>query len=262
MKQFIRVLLIIIFAGIFLFSAYKLWTIYSGYNESEQFYSNAVDSFVSEKPINTATNVSPDVDSPELPDTAPIEIDFAALKEITDDVVGWLYCRDTVINYPIVQAEDNAYYLHKLIDGKYNSGGSLFLDYRNTANFMDGNSIVYGHNMKDGSMFGSFMKYKEEGYYDQHPVMYLLTPEKDYRIEIFAGYITDYKSEAYTKTFTNSEDVEGFIRNAVSNSTFKSAIEPSVEDKFISLSTCSYEFDNARYVLVGRLVELKSEEAE
>ena len=89
--------------------------------------------------------------------------------------------------------------------------------------------------------------------------MYLLTPEADYKIEIFAGYVTDYKSDAYVKTFESAEDIEQFISSAVEKSTFATNIEPTADDKFITLSTCSYEFDNARYVIVGRLVELERE---
>ncbi len=257
MRKYIKYLLLVVFAGIFLFSAYKLWSIFSEYRASENYYSGMQSSFVVEKDNTQGGTSQQTSGTTELPNTAPVEIDFDALKAVNDDVVGWLYCEDTVINYPIVQGDDNAYYLHRLLDGSYNSGGTLFLDYRNAGGFLDGNAVVYGHNMKDGSMFGSFMKYKEESYYDEHPVMYLLTPEADYRIELFSGYVTDYKSEAYTKTFESDEEIIEFIENSRVDSTFESDVEPSIDDMFITLSTCSYEFDNARYVLVGRLVLLE-----
>ncbi|MBQ6583391.1 MAG: class B sortase, partial [Mogibacterium sp.] len=82
-------------------------------------------------------------------------VDFDELLKINPDVQGWLYQKDTVINYPVVQGQDNDEYLHTLVDGTWSGGGTLFVDYRNQSNFGDFNSIIYGHHMKDGSMFRS-----------------------------------------------------------------------------------------------------------
>ena len=118
----------------------------------------------------------------------PIKIDFEKLKSQNEDVIAWIYSEGTEINYPIVQGEDNDYYLRRLLNGKWNIAGTLFIDYRNSSKFNDRNTFVHGHNMLDGSMFSSLLDYQKQEYYDEHPTMYLLTSDKNYTIEIFAGY--------------------------------------------------------------------------
>ena len=111
--------------------------------------------------------------------TIPIQVDFDALFAKSQDIIGWLYCPDTPINYPVVQAADNEYYLHRLLDDRNNSGGTLFVDYRNSSDLSDWNSIIYGHNMRNDSMFGSLTDYKSQSYFDAHPEIFLLTPERN-----------------------------------------------------------------------------------
>ena len=128
-------------------------------------------------------------------ETPPIRVDFDALREKNDDVVAWIYCPDTPINYPVVQAADNEAYLHRLLDGSKNSAGTLFMDFRNSSDFSDWNSVIYGHNMKNGSMFGTLMDYKTQSYFDAHPKVFLLTPEQDYVVKIVAGFVTPADAE-------------------------------------------------------------------
>ena len=189
-------------------------------------------------------------------ETAPIEVDFKVLSKTNDDVIGWLYSEDTPINLPVVQSDDNSYYLRRMIDGSGNSSGTLFADCRNAPDFSDNNTIIYGHNMKNGEMFGSLSEYKKQSYYDEHPVMWLLTPDGDYKIEVVAGYVTTVGTEIYT--FDQSDDtVLDIVNRAVEQSTFKTDLTLKKGDRYITLSTCSYEYDDARYVLIGRLNELK-----
>lgn len=192
----------------------------------------------------------------QLPmETAPIEVDFEALWETNEDVVGWIYCEDTPINLPVVQAEDNDYYLRRLIDGTWNSSGTLFVDYRNADDFSDSNTIIYGHNMKNKGMFGTLPNYKEQSYYDEHPLMCLLTPDGNYKVELIAGYVTSSTSEIYSFGQTE-EEVLAFVEQSIEKSTFASDFQVLQGDRFVTLSTCSYEYDNARYVLIGRLIQL------
>lgn len=118
-------------------------------------------------------------------------VDFEALRENGPDIIGWLSLPDTAINYPIPQTDDNEYYLHHLYDGIYNKVGCLFADYENQADFSDRNTIIYGHNMRDGSMFAALNEYDEQDYYDGHPQMYLVTPGGGYTVEIFTAFVAD-----------------------------------------------------------------------
>lgn len=185
-------------------------------------------------------------------ETAPIEVDFDLLLEKNQDIVGWLYSEDTPINLPVVQSADNNYYLRRLLDGTWNSSGTLFADYRNAGDFSDNNTIIYGHNMKSKQMFGTLSYYKEQSYFNEHPVMWLLTPDGNYKIELVAGYVTPTTSDVYS--FDQSEEeVFAMVQQAIKSSTFHSDVVVNQGDRFLTLSTCSYEYDNARYVLIGRL---------
>lgn len=106
-------------------------------------------------------------------------MDFAALEGVNSDIVAWLYGADTGLNYPIVQAEDNDYYLYRLLDGTWNKNGTIFMDYVNRSDFSDQNTLVYGHHMKSGAMFGALVQYKKQEFYDAHPYLYLYTPQPE-----------------------------------------------------------------------------------
>ena len=184
----------------------------------------------------------------------PIEIDFDSLYEISSDVVAWLYTPDTEINYVVAQAEDNDYYLHRLLDGISASGGTLFTDCRNHAGFTDWNTVIYGHNMKNGTMFASLMDYRRPGYYEEHPIMYLYMPEHRYKLELIAGYTTNINDMIYSIPVTKEERDE-IIDHACKVSSFISGIAIGEDDKLVTLSTCSYAYDEARYVVIGRIVD-------
>lgn len=185
------------------------------------------------------------------------EINFKALQEVNPDVIGWIYSPDTTINYPVVQGDDNAYYLKHLADGTENRNGCPFLDVQNRPDFTDDNSIIYGHHMQNGTMFACVSWYEDQSYYDEHPVMYLMTPEAAYRIELFSGYITTMDSSAYMQNFGSIRDQTNWLKEVSSRSDFKANLEISAYDRVITLSTCAYRFENARYVLHGKLVELR-----
>lgn len=185
------------------------------------------------------------------------EIDFASLKEINENVVGWLYLPDTVINYPVVQGEDNSYYLKRLVDGSYNANGSLFVDYQNKMDFSDDNTLIYGHHMNSGKMFATLVKYKDQEFYDAHPVAYFLTEEKDYKIEIFSGYVTTPDSDSYLLTAGSREQTIEWMKEMFHNSDFFADVTITPEDHIVTFSTCDYEFHDARYVVHGRLTEIE-----
>ncbi len=185
----------------------------------------------------------------------PIKVDFERLRLNNKDVKAWLYCKDTLINYPVAQAADNDYYLHRLLNGTYNRAGTLFMECTNQEDFSDWNTLIYGHNMKNNTMFGTLTDYRDQEYYDEHPVWYLLTPDADYRIELISGFVTDTSSVIYSIPQTQeakNELVDAIMRK----SNFKTNATISPEDRLITFSTCTYEYDEARYVLIGILKEV------
>ena len=194
------------------------------------------------------TNDEPDVFS-------PIQVDFDALFAKNQDVIAWLYCQDTPINYPVVQASDNEYYLRRLLDGSRNTAGTLFMDYRNATDLSDWNSVIYGHNLHNDSMFGTLPDYQAQSYFQAHPEMFLLTPEQDYVIELIAGFTTSASSELYNTFVPGAAEKTRLLENWRQDSDFVSNITPTAEDRLIAFSTCSYEYSDARYVLIGILKE-------
>ena len=185
------------------------------------------------------------------------EINFKALQAVNPDVIGWIYSPNTTINYPVVQGDDNAYYLKHLADGTENRNGCPFLDVQNRPDFTDDNSIIYGHHMQNGTMFAGISWYEDQSYYDEHPVMYLITPSATYRIELFSGYITTMDSSAYMQNFGSVREHKDWLKEVSGRSDFRANLEISAYDRVITLSTCAYRFENARYVLHGKLVKLR-----
>lgn len=270
MWKWIRRILMIILAAVFLFSGTMVILIQRQYSASKKTYAQAAERFTVAAPTVQPTE-SGDLDadgngeSPAIPDTgknvnaAPIIVDFAALLEICPDVVGWIYCEGTVINYPVVQAADNDYYLHRNYDGSYNASGSIFVEAKNARDFADANTIIYGHHMNNGSMFAGLEDWANQAYYDSHPVMWLLTPTQNYKIELVSGYTTSAFSDTYTVYPNTGEAMSAYLDWAVAQSDFKSTVTPDEEAKYVVLSTCAYVFDNARYVLHGMLVPVDTE---
>ncbi|MBQ9720256.1 MAG: class B sortase [Oscillospiraceae bacterium] len=270
MKKSVKVLLFLlcaVFVGVFLFSGYKLYSIVHGYKTAERQYDSLTDRYVAAAsptptaaaqpfPAQTAPEATPE------PERSPIQVDFNELRNESADVVGWIYSEGTQINYPIAQslldnhATAEYYYLYRDIHGNYSGNGTPFLDSYCAADFNNYNSIVYGHHMKDGSMFASLDYYRTAGYYEQHPVMYLNTPGQNYRIDIFAGYVTDADSNTYTIFFPDDNSFLLYCQDMKAQSDFPSNVAFQAGDRIITLSTCSYEWNDARYVIQGKLVPI------
>jgi sortase B len=199
-----------------------------------------------EPSLSQATEEAPKLDIPAL------SVDFDALKAVSSDAIGWLYCPDTVIDYPVMEAEDYTYYLRHLPDGTYNINGSLFLDYGCAPDFSDKLSVIYGHNMKTEKMFGTLVNYKNQTYFDAHPYLYLYTETGNYRIALIYGAVVS--ADRWSQG-NFAQDPEGLLEYAAANTTFVSPESGKIaeDQRLVVLSTCSYEYENARYFVVGLL---------
>ncbi len=248
-------LLLLLFFIIFGFSLYKIVTISGEYAENEKLYEELGAQVIIEVPQNTELPKLPESEEVAEENAPAISVDFEKLTQQNSDVVGWIYCKDTPISYPVLQADDNDYYLQRMINGKYNAGGSIFMDYRSNADMSSLNTVIYGHNMKNGSMFGMLEGYKKQAYYEEHSVLWYLTPKGTYKIEPILGYVTDAASDAYTD-FQTEEEMMAYLENAMRKSTFVSDVAIETVKQIVTLSTCSYEYDDARYVLVGKIEKI------
>lgn len=243
MKEKLRIILILIFLGIFIFSTYKVVDYIIEANKNKSTNNKLV-----EKAITIVQEEEQDDDER----VAPFSVDFNALKEENKDVVGWIYSKDTPINYPVLQSDNNDYYLRRLITGEYNTAGSLFMDYKNKSDLEDSKIIIYGHNMKNATMFGTLQKYRNQDYFNQHKNMYYFTSETTYLVKIFSAFTVSTESNIYTDRVLTQNSINEIIKK----SNIKSDVEVSENDKIMILSTCAYEYEDARYVVIGKLEKI------
>lgn len=241
---------------VFVFSLYQIIDIISGYVEGTETYDKLTEEIVKSNDVDMWIDEKEDI-SAEI-EMAPISADFNVLLEQNNDVVGWIYCENTPINYPVLQSEDNNYYLRRMINREYNIAGSVFMDYRSSADLSSLNTIIYGHNMKNDTMFGTFTEYNDQSYYDKNPILWFLTPDQNYKIELIAGYVTPSTSDVYTD-FYSVEELKTHVENSTKKSTFVSTVDIASVDQIVTLSTCSYEYSTARYVLIGSIKPLNNE---
>ena len=241
MKKSVYCSLLIILLGLFAYSAYRVGGYLLEKRRSEEMAATAAQFVHTPKPEPKPL---------ELPEEEeqPLEVDFDALRQLNGDVVAWIYVPGTQINYPVVQGSDNDYYLYRLLDGTWNDNGTLFLDYRCSADFSDENSIIYGHHMRSGTMFAALTKYKDQSFYDEHPSLYLTTPAQKYRVDLFAGCVVEADADIY-----QTEISPEYLAACVGRSTFRPNHEIAAEGPILTLSTCSFEFEDARYVVLGVL---------
>ena len=242
MGENMKKLLILVFAVIFVYSGWQVYVYQREAEKSMEIYSQ----------LEAYAHVSTD----EKGETELPQVDFAALGDVNEDIVAWLYGEGTVLNYPVVKGEDNSYYLSHLFDGSDNASGCLFLDSRNSSDFSDDNTIIYGHNMKNGTMFAFINQYQEQSYYDQHPSMFLLTPNGNFEVHLFAGFLEDVNGNAWQRAFQNENEKIKWLEEARNASTFVSDTIPSKEDKIVTFSTCSNASEDVRYVLMGVLKDV------
>jgi sortase B len=198
----------------------------------------------------------------ELPDLDPLGEEpeppgknFDALQQEYPGIVAWISCEGPAIDFPVMQTTDNDYFLANLPNGKKNKLGSIFLDYRNSADFVDRNSLIYGHNMKSGDMFGSLKYYRNQSFYDEHPVMTLYLPEKEYTLKLIAGYVLDSAHETPPLIFQDEDDFNKYIKDIRRRSFFKNDVDVVPEDRLICLCTCTAPSSDVRLIIVGKLAE-------
>lgn len=245
-------LLIVILIAVMVFCAYQIISQLLEDKKGKDVYGDVASEAVMEE---TETAI---VESGGVEETVTLrKINFQTLWGINKDVIGWLECENTIVNYPVVQGKDNEYYLKHLLDGTYHRFGTLFADCANAADFTDQNTVIYGHHIKAGTMFQMLDNYKEPDYYQEHPYFMLYLPDRTYRIELFAGCLVD-GADGVPLNFSDAQEYQDYIDSLRAKSTFTSPVEMTAEDRMVTLYTCAYDFETARYVVCGKLVEVTS----
>lgn len=191
--------------------------------------------------------------------TVALEPDWKKLQESNPDIIGWIYIPDTVINYPIVQSKDNSYYLNHSSLKDVNTIGAIFLDFNASSDLSDFHSIIYGHSVINSSaMFSQIKEFCDEDFFKEHPYLYLLTPEQNYRCDIVALTKTTSESFLYQIGFSGAEDQEAFLERMMSEASLSRETDNlSADDSIVTLSTCdiAYGLDSDKRILLhARLV--------
>ena len=243
---------LIVAIAVFCYAAFNLYHIYTEYKKGTDEYNQIEEMAVTERDADSA-----EVAGPNAQLKPPIEVDFDKLKSVNEDVVGWIYV-DALpdISYPIVKGKDNQTYLHQTYEKNYNFAGTIFVDYENSGDFSDCNTLVYGHNMKNGSMFGHLKKFREDDkLYKQDKYFWILTPERNYRYEIITAYTTSVNSDTYTLFKGPGEEFEKYLETIKGYSEIKTDdTDLTIKDRIVTLSTCTGN-ESTRFVVQGKRVD-------
>lgn len=243
---------LIVAIAVFCYAAFNLYHIYTEYKKGTDEYNQIEEMAVTERDADSA-----EVAGPSAQIKPPIEVDFDKLKSVNEDVVGWIYV-DALpdISYPIVKGKDNQTYLHQTYEKNYNFAGTIFVDYENSGDFSDCNTLVYGHNMKNGSMFGHLKKFREDDrLYKQDKYFWILTPERNYRYEIISAYTTGVNSDTYTLFKGPGEEFEKYLETIKGYSEIQTDdTDLTIKDRIVTLSTCTGN-ESTRFVVQGKRVD-------
>lgn len=229
-------LILIIAAVIFCISAYQLFKIGKGYYDGRSEYNKVLDLVITH-------------DNGE-----EFRVDFDELLRINPDTIGWIrfYPEPSIISYPIVQGEDNEEYLHKTFSANENTLGAIFLNVDNNVDFSDKNSIIYGHRMKDGSMFRHLQDYEEKSFWQENPYFYIYTLDgRMLTYHIYSVGQVEDTSDTYLTSFASDEDYQAFLDLTKQTALYDTGVEVTTEDTIVTLSTCTSASDNHRFVVRG-----------
>ncbi|WP_090528167.1 class B sortase [Pseudobutyrivibrio sp. UC1225] len=220
--------------------------IYLGYQKSNDLYDSLEKTYVTKTDDQVL----------QVPWQEMLDVDISALQSINPDVAGWIYVEGTDISYPIMHSGDDERYLRTTIDKEYATAGSIFLEGYNLKDFSDSHNIIYGHNMRNLSMFGKLKYYKtDENFYDEHRYFQIITPTAKMRFEIFSYFDTEPASWVYTVPYYDNPEFQGYIDdlNKHAYKEFSVAKNVTSADKIVTLSTCSAQ--EMRFTVHGYLVD-------
>lgn len=229
MKRMINNILFIICIFIFCISTWKLYGYYRSYKKAKDTYSK-----IAKENVKISKNER--------------KIDFKKLKSQNQDIAGWIYIRGTTIDYPIVQGKDNEEYLHQDFNKKKSSSGTIFLDNNCKKDFTSDNNIIYGHHMKNGTMFAQLLKFREKSFLKKHNEIMIFTPDRTIHLKVISAYAQKAQNKIPV-TFANDKQKKAYIKKieSMSEQTIKTS---RINDSHIyTFVTCSYEGeDNRTYV--------------
>lgn len=296
-KKLASLLLLVLFAGIFAFSAVKLIGMVVKYRAGRAVYADIAEEGVEFVPseisdereetepetledglfsideeivFDEVSVTEPDTEE-EISGALPwereeriaavtgISVKWDQLRKKNKDVAAWLYMPDSNINYPVMLTDNNEYYLDHNFNRKEDESGALFFDCRNDLDGRYENIIIYGHRRNDRSMFGNIARYSKEEYLQAHPVMYLVLPDRAYKVEVFACRTVHALSKFFLTSFGTQDEFRAYIENALNGSYWASPVPVEGDGPILTLATCStyVRDDDPRLLVHGKMTLIK-----
>ena len=243
MRKIINIILVAIIIVCLSIIGYK----YYNYNKDDKLNSEIQD-------LQPVINEASDLDNNSSGENDGNYVNSAneeELKSINSDYKMWIQIENTNINYPVVQGSDNDYYLKHNFRKESNISGTVFVESANDID-NDKNIILYGHNMRNGTMFNNITNYKEESFFNEDNKINIIMNNTLYEYEVFSVYVKNVSEVNLAIGFANEDEFINYAYNQADESIYKKDVDFSAEDNLITLVTCSYEFTDARTIVVAR----------
>jgi len=252
LRKFMSQCITVTCLAVFIYAAYGLIDVLLDYYQNQKMLSNVQELYYRD---SNRSVVSAEEDTS---DSSPaVRSGFDDLLQQNEQVVGWITIDDTKIDYPILQSDNNTDFLTENFYGDESIAGSIFLDYRNDITTSDLNYVIYGHRMKDGSMFQHLLKFLDQEFFETHQTFTFDTLYDSYEAEIFAVYNTLIDFNYIQTDFSSAKEYEQLLKEIQARSLYQTDIDVSADDQILTLSTCEYTLDpnDSRLVIHAKLVK-------
>lgn len=244
-KRAARPFLTALFGGMVCFSLFEIWSINNNYRQEQQIR-RQMQQFRPE--VQHSADVNLEIVNQSVLDA----------QGVNPDIVGWLSLDGTRIDYPFVQAGDNETYLRRDINGQKAYAGTLFMDYECDSALQGFSSIIYGHNMKNGSMFADLKAYDEPAFWNENQTGWLFLPHATYKLEVFAYLIVQSDdSMVYNTLFETEQERQALLDYLEQNALRYRQLSLTPRDRLLILSTCAHDYKQIRTILAARLIQLQ-----
>ena len=249
-SDIIRRIILVISVGVFIFAAYNLINIFLAYHKADVIYDN-IQQDVLDEYSHTKVVIGEDEQEVEIPFT----YNHQALLNINSQGIGYIYIPSIDCRLPMVQGDDNDYYLTHTFNKEYSANGCLFEDYRINGGLSASQIIIYGHNMRNGAMFGKLKNYQDYSFWNNsgNDVLYIYTGNVIKEYKIFSCYISEAISDTYTFNFPTLESMRDYAVNMKAKSMYDTGVDVSTATQVITLSTCTNDGEQ-RFIVHGMYV--------
>lgn len=236
----------VIFLCIFLFALFQAGKILFEYHEGDSFYEDSQDTYL------VADNTSPEAPKSRL----GFRVDLSKIRQVNPDVKGWIYIPDTEVSYPLLWSKSDNTYLRHTYTKEYSVFGSIFFSELSNPDLTDMHTLIYGHNTKNGAMFGGLKKYKEQAYFESHPYIYLIMGDRTYQYKIVSCFTAQTSDDVYILTFAKNSDFQNWLAKLIT----KSEVDPGTVaitgmEQVLTLSTCTSRTKTERFTVNAILQE-------